>query len=115
MDLNQLMSAMGPIQDTLNQAQQDRAQETITGSGGGGAVKIALSGDLQVKVTVAPAAAAFGDDPSMLEDVIQAALADALKQYADRFGSTPEEQLQKSLAGSPLGSMLGPLMGGLGR
>ena len=111
MDLNALMGAMGPLQEKMKQADAERQAAILEGKAGGGAVTISLKGDLSVqKVTIAPAAAgAIGDDPGMLEDLIQAAVNDALKQYTSRFGGSPEEQLQKGMG--DLGGLLGGLMG----
>jgi len=115
MDMSNLLSSLGPIQEMLQKAGGERAQTTFSGSAGGGAVTILLKGDLTVaKVTIAPAAAAASkDDASMLEDLITAALSDGLRQYAQRYGATPEEQIQKLLGASNLGAMMGPLMGGM--
>jgi DNA-binding protein YbaB len=115
MDMSQLLSSLGPIQEILQKAGAERAQTTFSGSAGGGAVTIQLKGDLTVaKVTIAPAAAAAAkDDASMLEDLISAALSDGLRQYATRYGATPDEQIQKLLGASNLGAMMGPLMGGM--
>ena len=116
MDISSLMGQFGQIQDTLKTKLAERASERIEGSAGGGAVRVTLRGDLSVdQVQIAPAAAAaVGDDPGMLEDLIAAAMNDALRAYGNRYGKTPDEQLQKALAGSDLGALLGPLLGGLG-
>ncbi len=117
MDLDSLMRGLGPIQDTMKKAENERASTAFEGKAGGGAVTIRLKGDLTVTgVTIAPAAAqAATGDASMLEDLIQVALNDALKQYTARFGASPDEQIQKLMGGSDLASLMGPLMRGLGR
>lgn len=118
MDINALMGALGPMQQALNDAGAERGKERLQGQAGGGAVRITITGDLKVGgVTIAPAAAAAAvDDASMLEDLIQVALQDALQQYGDRFGRTPDEQIQKLMSdgGGDMMAMLGPLLGGLG-
>lgn len=116
MDLEKMMGALGPMQQKMGEAEAKRAEEQFEGSAGGGAVRVRLTGNLQcTKVTVAPAAAAaVADDPSMLEDLIQAAIGDAIRQYQARYGATAQEQLQKLMADSDLGGLLGPLMGGFG-
>ena len=113
MDLAALMAGMGPIKDAMGKMDEERATAIIEGRAGGGAVSISIRGNLKVeKVTIAPAAAASAsDDPSMLEDLIHSALSDAFRQHGERFGATPEEQMQKSLAGADLNSLLGGLMG----
>ena len=117
MDIDLLSRSLGPLQDTMRKADADRAGTTLVGSAGGGAVKITLKGDLSVsQVQIAPAAAAAcAGDASMLEDLIAAATNDALRQYRNRFGSTPEEQIQKLFASGGMGPLLAPLMASLGR
>jgi DNA-binding YbaB/EbfC family protein len=115
MDINQLMAGMGPIQEAMAKADAERKEAKLEGSAGGGAVKVVLTGDLTVEaITISPAAAvASEDDVTMLEDLISAAVGDALAAYKRRFGASPDEMLQKSLAGSNLGPLLGGLMGGM--
>lgn len=117
MDLNALMGAMGPLQQKMKQAEAERASAIIEGKAGGGAVKVTLAGSLELKsVTIAPAAAHMaGGDVSMLEDLVLIAFNDALRQYRQRFGASPDEQMQKLLGGSDALAQLGPLMRGLGR
>jgi DNA-binding protein YbaB len=117
MDLNDLMRGLGPLQQTMQKNDAERATARFEGSAGGGAVAVVLQGDLTVaSVRIAPAAAAAAaDDASLLEDLVKAACSDALRAYKVRYGATPEEQIQKLLAGSDLGAMVGPLLRGLGR
>ena len=117
MDLDALTRSLGPLQDTMQKASADRAGSVFIGSAGGGAGKITLSGNLTVsKVQIAPAATGgLASDPGMVEDLIQAATDDALRQYRMRFGATPEEQIQKLFAGGGMGQILGPLMASLGK
>ncbi|TVR13924.1 MAG: YbaB/EbfC family nucleoid-associated protein [Planctomycetota bacterium] len=114
MDLSQLMASMGPIQEAMKQQEEERAQTILEGRSGGGAVSIRLRGDLSVAgIAITPTAVSSdADDVTMLEDLIHTALSDALKQYRDRFGANAEEQMQKTLAGSDMASLLGGLMGG---
>ncbi len=111
MDLDNLMRSLGPIQDTMKKAEQERAEALFEGKASGGAVTIRLKGDLTITgVTIAPAAAAAAtDDPSMLEDLVMVAMNDALKQYTARFGTSPDQQIQKLMGGSDLASLMGPL------
>ena len=117
MDIDQLSSSLGPLQDAMKKGDAQRAIAVLVGSAGGGAVQVTLKGDLTVsQVVIAPAAAAScATDPSMLEDLVAAAINDALRQYRQRFGASPEEQMQKLFAGGGMASMLGPLMASLGR
>ncbi len=117
MDIDALMKSLGPMQEAMRKAEGERAAATFTGSAGGAAVTVQLKGDLTIGAgRIAPAAAAAASgDASMLEDLVAAALNDATRQYRQRFGATPEEQIQKLLGGSGMGAMMGPLMGLLGR
>ncbi len=128
MDPDLLARSLGPLQDalkeTLKKGEAERSTVAMVGSAGGGAVKVTLKGDLTISnVVIAPAAAAScATDASMLEDLVAAATNDALRQFRTRFGSSPEEQMQKMFAGGGGGagsggmaSLLGPLMASLGQ
>jgi len=114
MDLEHLMRAAGPVTDSVKQADKDRATSQFEGRAGGGAVTLRINGLLAVeKVTIAPAAAAAAEgDVGMLEDLIAAALSDALRLYRQRYGATAEEQMQKLMAGADLSSMMRMFGGG---
>jgi DNA-binding YbaB/EbfC family protein len=84
------MSGLGDIGNLLKQAQQmqrelDKAEAelkgaTVAGTAGGGAVRIELSGDGEVKrVEIKPDTARAGD-ARMLEELVLAALRDALSR-----------------------------------
>ena len=77
-------------------------------------MKVRLRGGLTIDgVSIAPAAVqAAGDDVAMLEDLVAAAIGDALRQYRTKYGATMEEQMQKMMAGQDLSGMLGSLFGG---
>jgi hypothetical protein len=117
MDLEALTRTLGPMQEAMRKSDAERTAATLIGSAGGGAVQVTLKGDLTVtKVVVAPAAAAScASDPSLLEDLVGAAVNDALRQYRNRFGASPEEQMQRLMGGGGGASLLGPLMASLGR
>ena len=117
MDLDRLSSSLGPLQDAMKKGDAQRANTLLVGSAGGGAVQVTLKGDLTIaKVVIAPAAAAScAGDAGMLEDLVAVATNDVLRQYRTRFGASPEEQMQKALAGGDMASLLGPLMAALGR
>lgn len=117
MDIDALSRSLGPLQEAMKKSEAERAAALLTGSAGGGAVQVVMTGGLNVtRVTIAPAAAAScAGDPGMLEDLVAAAVNDALRQYRNRFGTSPEEQLQKTFAGGGMGALLGPLMASLGK
>jgi hypothetical protein len=117
MNLDDLMKSAAPMQEAMKKADADRAKTQFEGSAGGGAVKVRLTGGLTVTgVTIAPAAAAAaGGDVSMLEDLVCAALGDALRQYRTRYGSNAQEQFEKLMAGADLMSLMGGMLGRLGK
>ena len=118
MDLDTLSRSLGPLQEALKKSDAERLAARLSGSAGGGAVRVVLTGGLELNtVTIAPAAAAScANDPEMLEDLVAVAVNDALRQYRNRFGASSEELLQKAFAGGGggMGALLGPLMASLG-
>jgi hypothetical protein len=110
MDLEGLQRAVGPMQEAMRKADAERASTVIEGRAGGGAVVIRISGDLQMKgVSVLPAVA--HGDAAMLEDLIGAALSDALRQHRTRFGANPEEQMARMMRSSDMGALMAMLGG----
>ena len=94
MNRNMLKQAQ-QLQQRLIQAQETLDQETVEASVGGGAVTVTASGKQKVlKITIDPAAVDPQDVP-MLEDLVLAAIQDALGQ-AKR---TREERLAKVTGG----------------
>jgi hypothetical protein len=96
---------MQQMQQQLMSAQQSAADQIVEGQAGGGAVKISVTGGLEFrKVSITPAAV----DPSdvgMLEDLVLAALHDAVAQ-ANALN-------RQALGGLGLGGLdLGGLLGG---
>lgn len=93
-NLQDLQAKMGGVQEKLKGVR-------VTGSAGGGMVTVELAGDLSpAKVTIAPEAV----DPAdirMLEDLVLAAVADALARLKERLR---EEMAQATgIAGLPPG------------
>ena len=112
MDLAGLGAALGPLQGAMQRAASERTATVLEGRSGGGVVTIRLGGDLTVKgLAIAPAALG---DRAMLEDLVAAAVNDALRQHRERFGATPEDQLARVFKSLDPAAMLG-MLGGLGR
>jgi DNA-binding YbaB/EbfC family protein len=77
------MKALQKMQAEMAKVQEELALDTVEASVGGGAVKVAMSGDLQVRsVTIDPTAVDL-DDMSMLEDMVGAAVNEALRMAQD--------------------------------
>ncbi|HVB06116.1 MAG TPA: YbaB/EbfC family nucleoid-associated protein [Acidimicrobiales bacterium] len=101
--LDELLAQMQQLQSELAQAEADTANRSVTGSAGGRAVRIELSGEFSVdSVKIDPAVVA-GGDVALLEDLILAALRDGAAQLLE---------LRKQLMGDAVGHALGGLFGG---
>jgi len=97
-----LEQAMG-MQQQLMEAQSAAAEQVVEGQAGGGAVVVRVSGAMVFEsVTIAPAAVDPGD-VTMLQDLVLAALHDAMDEVANLQ--------QASMGGFDLGE-LGGLLGG---
>lgn len=76
--LGDLLRQAQELQAQLASAQEQAAERVVEGQAGGGAVRIAVTGGLEFrKVTIDPAAVDPADVP-MLEDLVLAALHDAM-------------------------------------
>jgi len=105
-DMSSLLAQAQQMAEQLT-AQQAAAQETeVEGQAGGGAVKIRMTGGGEfLSVRIAPPAV-DPDDVEMLEDLILAALNDAVANAGDLVQGP-------DMGGLDLGSMgLGGLLGG---
>lgn len=79
-NMQQIMKQAQAMQRKLQQAQEQLAEEEVTGTAAGGMVEVTLKGNkTPVAVTIDPEAV-DPDDVEMLEDMVLAALQDALKQ-----------------------------------
>ncbi len=82
-NMQQLMKQAQAMQRKLQEAQQELAESEVTGSAAGGMVEVTLTGDkTPVSVSIKPEAV-DPDDVEMLEDMVLAALNDAMKQADD--------------------------------
>ena len=79
------------MQDQISKAQQEIEESTVEASAGGGAVTVVVSGQPRVQSVKIEPEAVDPDDVEMLEDLIVAALNEALEKVrtmqAERFGS----------------------------
>ncbi len=97
-----LEQAMG-MQQQLMDAQAAAAEQVVEGQAGGGAVVVRVTGGMVFEsVTISPAAV-DPDDVGMLQDLVLAALHDAMEEVA--------ALQQSSMGGLDLGE-LGGLIGG---
>lgn len=122
-DLNAILGQAMEMQTQLAAAQAEAANAEVTGRAGGGAVAITVTGGLDFRRVEIRPDAVDPDDVDMLQDLVLAALNDAM----DQLGALQ----QASLGGLDLGGLgglggdpgapgaggfdLGALMSGLGR
>lgn len=96
LDMNKLMQQAQQMQQQMAQAQEQLASETVEASAGGGLVTVrATGGGDIVEIKIDPKAI-DPDDPELLEDLVLAAVNEALRSA-------------QSLAQSKLGAVTGGL------
>jgi len=78
----QLMQQAQRMQENLKRAQEEIAKIEVVGQSGGGMVKVTMSGRHEVR-RVEIDRKLFADDPEMTEDLIAAAINDAVNKVAD--------------------------------
>ena len=80
-DIQKMMKQAQKMQEDMNKVQSELGDVEVTGSAGGGAVTVTADGRGDVKgVKISKEAL---DDPEMLEDLVLAAIKDALKKAND--------------------------------
>ena len=82
-DLNALLGQAMEMQQKLAAAQEAAAQTTFTGSSGGGAVQVDVTGTGEFLAVRIDGSVVDPTDVSMLEDLLLAALHDASARVAD--------------------------------
>lgn len=118
-DLGGLLAQAQEMQQQLMEAQAQAASAVVEGRAGGGAVTIEVTGSLDFRSVRIDPSVVDPEDPSLLEDLVLAALHDAVSQInemqqgamggldlggiADAFGG-PE--VEETMGG--LGGLLGP-------
>lgn len=110
-DMNSLLEQAQQMGEQLMAAQQEAESQLYEGQAGGGAVKIEVTGGLEFhSVTISPAAV-DPDDVEMLQDLVLAALNDAVGQVQEQQSGGMDLgglDLGGLLGGGGLGGMLGP-------
>lgn len=82
-NMQQIMKQAQQMQRKLQEAQKQIAETEVTGSAAGGMVEVTLMADkTPVSISIKPEAV-DPDDVEMLEDMVLAALNDAIKQADD--------------------------------
>ena len=95
--IGNLMKQAQQMQDNMQKLQAKIAEMEVEGESGAGLVKVVMSGKHDVKrVTIDPSLLA--DDKDMLEDLVAAAVNDAVRKVE----SLTQEKMSAATAGLPL-------------
>ena len=78
----QLMQQAQKMQENLKRAQEELAKLEVTGQAGGGVVSVVMNGRHEVR-RVNIDRKLFADDPEMAEDLVAAAINDAVNKIAE--------------------------------
>ena len=92
--IGNLMKQAQKLQEDMKRAQEELAQAEVTGQSGGGLVSVVMNGRHEVK-RVAIDASLLGDDKDMLEDLVAAAINDAVH----RIEQTTQDRMSGMTAG----------------
>lgn len=77
-NMNQMMKQVKKMQEQMLKAQEELAEKTAEGTAGGGAVSVTVSGQRKVLNVVIKPEAVDPDDVEMLQDLVLAAVNDAM-------------------------------------
>jgi nucleoid-associated protein EbfC len=99
-NMNQMMRQVQQMQAEMAKAQESLKDEVVEASAGGGMVTVKVSGELEILEIKIDPAAVDPEDVELLQDMVQAALNEALRSAQE-------------LAANKMGAVTGGL-GGLG-
>jgi DNA-binding YbaB/EbfC family protein len=77
-DMNKMMKQVQKMQQDMQQAQEELAKETVTGSAGGGAVKVTATGSMEITGVEIDPGVVDPEDVEMLQDLVLAATKEAM-------------------------------------
>lgn len=101
MDMDKLLQQVGQMQEQMQKAQEELASETVEATAGGGMVKVVANGAGEIKEIKIDPKAIDPNDPELLEDMVLAAVNEAVRSA-------------HGLMESKLGGLTGGPLGGLG-
>jgi nucleoid-associated protein EbfC len=82
-DLGALVSRLGEVQQSIQEAQESAAAQVVEGTAGGGAVRVKVTGGLEFQEVVIDPSVVDPDDVEMLQDLVLAAVRDAVEKAGD--------------------------------
>ncbi len=101
MDMDKLLQQVGQMQEEMQKAQDELANQTVEATAGGGMVTVTANGAGEIKQIKLDPKAIDPNDPEMLEDMVLAAVNEAIRSA-------------HSLMETKLGGLTGGALGGLG-
>jgi len=78
-----MMKKMQKLQGEMGKMQEDLKKRTMEVSAGGGAIKVVINGDKQIQSLKIDPTAVDPEDIEMLEDLVVAAINEAIKKVDD--------------------------------
>ena len=100
-DMGSLLQQAQAMQEQLLQAQAEAAEQVVEGQAGGGVVKVQVTGGMEFRAVTIDPTAVDPEDVSMLEDLVLAALNDAVAKAQD----ASQAATRNALGGIDLGGM----------
>ncbi len=82
-NMQAMMKQAQKMQADMLRAQEELKDERVEASVGGGAVKVVMTGELQIESVAIDPAAVDAEDIGMLEDMVAAAVNEAVRQAQD--------------------------------
>lgn len=104
LDFGALLQQASQMQAQMAEAQQEAAEQIVEGVAGGGVVRVIVTGGMEFQAVTIDPAAVDPDDVEMLQDLVLAALHDAVARV--------NELQAGAMGGIDLGAMGGFLGGG---
>ena len=78
-DMNKMLEQVQQMQSQMQKAQEELKHETVQATAGGGMVTVTATGDGEITEVKIDPKAIDPDDPEMLEDMVVAAVNEALR------------------------------------
>lgn len=86
MHMFDIMKQVKEMQEKMAVLQEELGRRTVTGSSGGGIVTVTATGKMEIAAVSVDKALLDDEDTSMLEDMVCAAVNDALVKARDMMG-----------------------------
>lgn len=87
MNMNNLMKQAQKMQKQMAEAQEALAEKTLETTSGGGAIKIVIAGNKEIKEIKINPEVVDADDVEMLEDLVLSAVNEAIRQADEMYNS----------------------------